>query len=332
MIDTSLRMNKQEDPNLGFVYASAEFWEYLDQLVSNHKLVINRLHGTQHPRYSDKAYPFDYGYLQGTGSSDGMGIDAWVGSMPTREVSSLLLTVDLDKRDTEVKLLIGCSEKDIREIYDFSNKGDMRCLIVKRNTCDMSLLETRRSVRRFRSDPVPDSLIEEICKAATRAPSAHNRQPWRFAILKSAESKMKLAEEMGRDFRRDLLSDGIPEEEVQVYVERSWKRITEAPLGIVLCMDRNAVDFYPDPERQQAGYLMAVQGVALAGGQMLIAVHSLGLGGVWMCAPLFAQNTVRIALDLPQEWEPQALILLGYPAVIPEPRPRNSFMEVSRIL
>ena len=103
-------------------------------------------------------------------------------------------------------------------------------------------------------------------------------------------------------------------------------------MAIVLCLDRSAVDSYSDVGRQQAGYLMAVQSVALAGGQMLIAAHALGLGGVWLCAPLFAQKTVRIALGLPEEWEPQALILLGFPAVTPEPQPRRAFEEISVFL
>ena len=59
---------------------------------------------------------------------------------------------------------------------------------------------------------------------------------------------------------------------------------------------------------------MAVQSVALACQNLLLAAHAHGLGACWMCAPLFVPELVRDTLDLPQTWEPQALITLGYPA------------------
>ena len=68
------------------------------------------------------------------------------------------------------------------------------------------------------------------------------------------------------------------------------------------------------PSRQQSEHWMGIQSVALAGGHLLLAAWAEGLGGVWMCAPLFAQAAASQALDLPGSWQPQALILLGYPA------------------
>ncbi len=73
---------------------------------------------------------------------------------------------------------------------------------------------------------------------------------------------------------------------------------------------------------------MATQSVALAGGTILLAAHAEGLGGVWVCAPLFAQETVRRVLDLPADWLVQGMILLGYPAKIPEPRPRRAYEDL----
>ena len=77
---------------------------------------------------------------------------------------------------------------------------------------------------------------------------------------------------------------------------------------------------------------MGVQSVALAGGHMLLAAHAQGLAGVWMCAPIFAPAAVRQSLKTPEDWHPQALILLGYPAKIPPPRPRQQPEQVSRFL
>ena len=77
---------------------------------------------------------------------------------------------------------------------------------------------------------------------------------------------------------------------------------------------------------------MGVQSVALAGGTLLLAAHAEGLGGVWVCAPLFTPDTVRASLDLPSDWVPQGMILLGYPEKVPEPRPRRPVSEVTRFL
>jgi nitroreductase len=105
----------------------------------------------------------------------------------------------------------------------------------------------------------------------------------------------------------------------------------DAPAAILLCQDILGGDAYPDPDRRQAEHLMGVQSVALAGGTLLLAAHAEGVGGVWMCAPLFAQGAVREALNLPGNWQPQVLILLGYPGVLPDPRPRRPVSELLRI-
>jgi F420 biosynthesis protein FbiB-like protein len=73
------------------------------------------------------------------------------------------------------------------------------------------------------------------------------------------------------------------------------------------------MDYYPDARRQAAERLMAVQSVAMAVQNLLLAAHAEGLGACWMCAPLFCPDAVRSALSLPEDWEPQALVTLGYP-------------------
>ncbi len=83
---------------------------------------------------------------------------------------------------------------------------------------------------------------------------------------------------------------------------------------IVVCLTMEDMDRYPDARRQEAEHAMAVQSVAMAGQNLLLAAHAEGLGGVWMCAPLFCPQTVRTVLDLPPDYEPQGVIALGYPA------------------
>lgn len=193
-------------------------------------------------------------------------------------------------------------------------------------------LRARRSVRRFKPQPVSEELLRTLLETATWAPSAHNRQPWRFAAATRPAARAKLAHAMAKDFRRDLLDDGLPLHEVEAQTARSIQRITNAPAAVLLCLDVEQGDRYPDPRRQQAERLMGVQSVALAGAYLLLAAHAAGLAGVWMCAPLFAQGSVQMALNLPQAWEPQALVLLGYPAAVPAARPRRPIDEVTLIL
>jgi nitroreductase len=80
------------------------------------------------------------------------------------------------------------------------------------------------------------------------------------------------------------------------------------------------MDVYPDTKRKKAEYIMAVQSVANAGMQMLLAIHAEGLGAVWTCGPLFAQETVQKALDLPNTWEPHAMFFIGYSDENPKPK------------
>jgi nitroreductase len=77
---------------------------------------------------------------------------------------------------------------------------------------------------------------------------------------------------------------------------------------------------------------MGVQSVAMAGSTLLLAAHAEGLGGVWVCAPLFAPHTIQRVLNLPSEWQPQGLILIGFPSRVPEPRPRRNVGELAVFL
>ncbi|MEP7134331.1 MAG: nitroreductase family protein [Chloroflexota bacterium] len=192
-----------------------------------------------------------------------------------------------------------------------------------------NFLRTRRSIRRFKPDPVSDSVIQNILTTATFAPSAHNRQPWRFCIVTDVSVKTKLADAMASEFERDLETDKLPQPEIQKRTARSRERIIAAPVVIILSVDMSDMDVYPDEKRNKAEYLMAVQSVANAGMQMLLAAHAERLGGVWVCNPLFVQETVRTVLNLPKTWEPQGMFFIGYPQNIPDVRERKSIQEVA---
>jgi inorganic pyrophosphatase len=107
-----------------------EFWEYLNQIVVNCPIVVDRPKGSIQPNYDDLVYPLDYGYLEGTTTVDCGGIDVWVGSEPHSNLKEFICTVDLNKKDVEIKLLIGCSLSEINMILDFHNQHSMRAVLI----------------------------------------------------------------------------------------------------------------------------------------------------------------------------------------------------------
>ena len=108
------------------------YWQYMDQLVQDCEIVIDRPRGTAHHRYPNFIYPFDYGYLKGTQAVDGGGIDVWVGSLPHRLVTGLICTVDLTKHDAEIKILVGCTNEEAQEILKTHNEGPQSGILISR--------------------------------------------------------------------------------------------------------------------------------------------------------------------------------------------------------
>ena len=109
------------------------FWLKLDQLVATARLVVDRPRGSPHPRYPSLRYPLDYGYLRGTRSGDGEGIDVWLGSLSHRTVTGIICTVDLHNRDAEIKLLLGCTPLESEQALATHNSGSQAGILVQRN-------------------------------------------------------------------------------------------------------------------------------------------------------------------------------------------------------
>jgi F420 biosynthesis protein FbiB-like protein len=190
------------------------------------------------------------------------------------------------------------------------------------------LVAGRRSIRLYRPEPLPSGLVERVLGAMCWAPSAHNRQPWRIALLDDLDSRARLARAMGDRLRADRRADGDPEAAIDQDVARSYARITGAAAVVVLCLDVADMDRYPDERRGRAEFLMAVQSVGMVAQNLLLAAHAEGVGACWMCAPLFCPEVVTGALGLPVNWEPQGLITLGWPANNGKPPTRHSLAEV----
>lgn len=110
-----------------------EFWDAIDRLVSEGNIVIDRPKGSTHPKFPHIQYEVDYGYLENTTSMDGGGIDVWRGSLPHPTVDAILCTVDLLKKDSEIKILLGCTEEEKDIIYQFhNNSAYMKGILLRR--------------------------------------------------------------------------------------------------------------------------------------------------------------------------------------------------------
>ena len=110
-----------------------DFWNAIDKLVIESEIIIDRPKGSVHPRYPNFFYKVDYGYLKNTSSMDGAGIDIWKGTLPEQKVDAIICIVDLMKRDSEIKILMGCTEEEKDIIYKTHNETEyMKGIMVQK--------------------------------------------------------------------------------------------------------------------------------------------------------------------------------------------------------
>lgn len=160
-------------------------------------------------------------------------------------------------------------------------------------------IKARRSIRRFKKDPIPEDLLREVLEAATWAPSAGNVQPWQFYVITQAEKRKGLSKAGRQGF------------------------LGEAPVIIVVCaLLERAARYYGERGKS----LYCLQDSAAAIQNLLLRATSLGLSTCWVGA--FSETQVKEILGLPPEARPVALIPLGYPAENPLPPPRRGLSEV----
>ncbi|MCJ7606138.1 MAG: hypothetical protein MUO19_08945 [Dehalococcoidales bacterium] len=111
---------------------NSELWTRLDTLLATSEVVLDRPKGTAHPGYPDLVFPLDYGYLEGTSGGDGQGIDVWQGSADHRDLTAIVCTVDMKKRDAEYKLIIGCTGEELGIIEEFHNGRYQAAIVIRR--------------------------------------------------------------------------------------------------------------------------------------------------------------------------------------------------------
>ncbi len=190
----------------------------------------------------------------------------------------------------------------------------------------LELIYTRRSVRRFELRTIPEELVDKILEAGARAPSPHNTQPWSFVVV-SGTSKRKLGDSLRDSYLEELRKNGDPDAEVKA--RRAWKRTVNAPLLILLSLDRRLLKPRSPGRKMFEEWIMGIQSLAAAAENMLLAAHFLGLAGCWRAAPLFCQDRVRKVLRLDEDIEPQILLEIGYPESSQLPRRKKRWDELS---
>lgn len=177
----------------------------------------------------------------------------------------------------------------------------------------LELVLGRRSIRRFNGAPIARTDVRELLEQACWAPSPHNAQPWRFTVLFDKEDKTRLAEAMAAELAGELAQDGLDPEAIERQTQRSVERIETAPVAILCSLHPDGLVPYADRRRNDLEWGMAVQSVGTVLQTLFLLAAERGIGTCWMAAPMYCPGVVREALSLPNDVEPQALVLMGYP-------------------
>ena len=190
----------------------------------------------------------------------------------------------------------------------------------------LELVKKRRSIRRFKPDPIPDEYVDKIIEAARWAPSGANSQPWEFIVVKKEELKdsiVKLYE--GRSalsYRMELTRE--PEQRFPTYAKPPQQPpgFATAPVFIILCGDPRTKDAYPLSATLQQGQSIFTSSMASACLYMHLAATALGLGSQWVTATAypFEQCLIKELLGIPRELGIYDTMVVGYPDAEPKPR------------
>jgi nitroreductase len=170
----------------------------------------------------------------------------------------------------------------------------------------LDIIKSRRSVRDFTGQKIPESAITVLIEALRWAPSAGNLQSRKFYFVFKEEIRIKLAQ---AGFRENLVSF-----------------IVRAPLVVVACADHRIASHYGDRGRN----LYCIQDSAASVQNLLLAAHDLGLGTCWTGA--FKEEKVKEILNLPAHLRPVVIVPVGYPANTPQTPPRISVTEVAEMI
>jgi coenzyme F420-0:L-glutamate ligase/coenzyme F420-1:gamma-L-glutamate ligase len=190
-------------------------------------------------------------------------------------------------------------------------------------------LKSRRSYKlEFKSEEINRKLIEECIDIARYAPSAHNRQHWRYIILEQDSTRNLLVRKMNEKLKEDLVKDQKDDSFISQKTKKRRKTFLKAPLLVLLCLDTKELEEYKDNERNQLEYLMGVQSISASATYFLLALEAKGFASSWYCAPLFAESIVKKILKIPSSYVPMAFFTVGLPKKTPNIPIRKNLDEI----
>jgi nitroreductase len=162
-------------------------------------------------------------------------------------------------------------------------------------------LNERRSVRKYKTDPVPDEKLKRVLEAARVAPSWKNQQCWKFIVIRDNEQKKAVSA---------CVPDSNP----------AKRAVTEtAPVVVVLCADPQG-----SGNQDNKDFYMLDAGIAMQ--QLMLAAHAEGLGTCWV--GWFEEEIARAACGVPADYRVVALTPLGTPEVLSSKRARKELEEI----